>query len=141
VDVGLTKSEIRTLSHQPGLKTWNKPQAACLASRFPTGTRITAERLVQIGRIETLLADLGFVDVRLRFHERVARIEVSEEQLAEAVQPQVRRQMLELGHRLRFHFVTLDLAGYRRGSLTALLPTDEHMADAGQIDTQLNPKR
>jgi uncharacterized protein len=141
VEVGLTKNEIRALSRVLGLKTWNKPQAACLASRFPTGTRITAERLARVEQFETLLADLGFSDVRLRFHDRLARIEVSEDQLARAVQSQIRRQMLALGHQLGFDFVTLDLAGYKRGSLTALLPEQDQLPGTARSGTALSPKR
>jgi uncharacterized protein len=114
----LTKAEIRELSRRAGLPSADKPEMACLASRFPTGTRITADRLERVERFEAGLAALGFIGLRVRFHEPIARLELAPSQLARAVDPDRREQILELGRSLGFRFVALDLAGYRRGALS-----------------------
>lgn len=116
VEAGLTKAEVRELSQQLGLSTWDKPQLACLASRFPYGTQITTERLGRVERFEAGLAELGFRGVRARFHDPIARLELEPEQLALAIEPERRAAIVALGHELGFRFVTLDLAGYQRGS-------------------------
>ena len=122
VDVGLDKATVRALSHQLGLRTWDKPQLACLSSRFPYGTRITRERLRQVDDFEDGLRELGFRQVRVRFHEAVARLEVELAELPRLVEPDVRAAVVALGKRLGFTFVALDLAGFTSGSLNQLLP-------------------
>ena len=117
VEAGLTKSEIRQLSQALGLRTWDKPQLACLSSRFPYGTRITPERLRQVDAFEDGLRALGFRQLRVRYHDTIARLELTEAELPRAVQPDVRRQLVALGKRLGFTYVALDLAGFRSGSL------------------------
>ena len=117
VDAGLTKQDVRELSRALGLRTWNKPQLACLSSRFPHGTHITKDRLDRVDRFEDGLRALGFRQLRVRFHNDVARVEIDEGELARAVQPNIRAAMLDLGQSLGFRFVTLDLAGFRSGSL------------------------
>jgi uncharacterized protein len=117
VQAGLSKREIRQLSQVLGLRTWDKPQLACLSSRFPYGTRITPERLRQVDAFEDGLRALGFKQLRVRYHESIARLEIDEADLARAVEPNIRRELVALGKRLGFVYVTLDLAGFRSGSL------------------------
>ncbi|HZK67189.1 MAG TPA: ATP-dependent sacrificial sulfur transferase LarE, partial [Chloroflexota bacterium] len=116
-EVGLTKSEIRGLSRELGLRTWDKPACACLASRIPYGQRITREALLQIEAAEDYLHDLGFGQVRVRHHDQVARIELPKEQmgllLANGAAESVVARLKELG----YLYVTVDLQGYRMGSM------------------------
>jgi uncharacterized protein len=122
VDVGLTKPEVRALSKQLGLRTWDKPQLACLSSRFPYGTAITPERLRRIDEFEDGLRALGFRQLRVRFHDTVARLELDESELARAFTPELRARIVALGKQLGFTYVALDLAGFRSGSLNEVLP-------------------
>jgi len=124
VDAGLTKPEIRTLSRELGLRTWDKPQLACLSSRFPYGTKITLERLRRVDEFEDGLRELGFRQLRVRFHDTIARVELDAAELGRAVAPGVREQILALGKRLGFAYVALDLGGFRSGSLNEVLPQD-----------------
>jgi uncharacterized protein len=117
VDAGLTKAEIRDLSRALGLRTWDKPQLACLSSRFPYGTRITLERLRQVDDFEDGLRALGFRQLRVRFHDEVARLEIEVSELARAFDPAVREQVIAVGKRVGFKYVTVDLAGFRSGSM------------------------
>jgi pyridinium-3,5-biscarboxylic acid mononucleotide sulfurtransferase len=117
VDVGLTKPEIRELSRHLGLRTWDKPQLACLSSRFPYGTRITPERLHQVDAFEDGLRALGFRQLRVRWHDAIARLEIDGDDLARIVAPGVRDEVVALGKRLGFSYVALDLAGFRSGSM------------------------
>lgn len=123
VEVGLRKQEIRVLSQSLGLRTWDKPQLACLSSRFPYGTKITAERLRQVDSFEDGLRALGFKQLRVRYHDTIARLEIEEGDLPRVVKPEIRRELVALGKRLGFTYVALDLAGFRSGSLNeALVP-------------------
>jgi pyridinium-3,5-biscarboxylic acid mononucleotide sulfurtransferase len=117
VDARLSKAEIRALSRHLGLRTWDKPQLACLSSRFPYGTKITPERLRQVDEFEDGLRGLGFKQLRVRWHEQIARLEIDGTDLARIVEPGVREEVVALGKRLGFHYVALDLAGFRSGSL------------------------
>ena len=137
-EVGLSKDEIRELSRRAGLPTWDKPQAPCLASRFPYGTRITQERLSRIGRFEREVRELGFSTFRVRFHEPIARIEVPPEQMSRAIDPSVGGKLVEIGQRLGFNYVALDLAGYRSGSLNEMVATDEVAVDAEAVSVALS---
>jgi uncharacterized protein len=121
VDAGLSKAEVRRLSQELGLPTWDKPQLACLSSRFPYGTEITAERLAQVDGFEDGLRRLGFRQLRVRYHGEVARIELEESALPEALRPEVRREIVALGRRQGFTFVSLDLAGFASGSMNQLI--------------------
>jgi len=121
VDVGLSKQEIRTLSRELGLATWDKPQLACLSSRFPYGTKITPERLRQVDDFEDGLRALGFKQLRVRFHDAIARLEIDTVDLQRIVEPGVREAVVALGKRLGFAYVALDLAGFRSGSLNEVL--------------------
>lgn len=120
VDAGLTKTEIRALSRDLGLRTWDKPQLACLSSRFPYGTQITPDRLRRVDDFEDGLRALGFKQLRVRFHDTIARLEIETSELPLAVQN--REQLVALGKRLGFTYVALDLAGFRSGSLNEALP-------------------
>ena len=120
-EVGLTKSEIRELSRGMGLTTWDRPSMACLASRFPYGMRITSDSLNAVEGAEDLLRGLGFRQVRVRHHEDIARIEVPEEEMGRLFDPDVRRQIVERLSELGYPYVTLDLKGYRMGSMNEVL--------------------
>ena len=114
-ETGLTKSEIRVLSREMGLRTWDKPQQPCLSSRIPYGTEVTRERLDQLARSEMALRRLGLREFRVRWHGTVARIEVSEHELSHllAVRAEAARALREAG----FEFVSLDLEPFRSGRL------------------------
>jgi uncharacterized protein len=119
VDAGLTKAEIRQMSRDLGLRTWDKPQLACLSSRFPYGTQITQDRLRRVDDFEDGLRQLGFRQLRVRFHDTIARLELDASELALAVEQ--RDRIVALGKRLGFAYVALDLAGFRSGSLNEVL--------------------
>lgn len=116
-EVGLTKAEIRELSKLFGLPTWNKPSMACLASRFPYGTPITPERLRIIEKAEKVLRALGFTQIRVRHHGSIARIEVNPEEIFRFAEPAIREKIVKELRELGYLYVTLDLAGYRTGSM------------------------
>jgi len=122
VDAGLTKLEIRALSRELGLRTWDKPQLACLSSRFPYGTRITTERLRQVDDFEDGLRALGFRQLRVRYHGDIARLEIDLADMPRALEPGVREAIVDLGRAQGFAFVALDLAGFASGSLNRLIP-------------------
>jgi len=121
VDAGLSKAEVRELSRELGLPTWDKPQLACLSSRFPYGTEITPERLRQVDAMEDGLRDLGFRQVRARWHGEIVRLELEPVDIARAAEPELRDAIVKLGRELGFTFVALDLAGFSSGSLNQLL--------------------
>ena len=121
LECGLTKSEIRELSHRAGLPTWNEPASACLSSRVPYGQMVTIEKLSMIDKAEMALKQLGFRQVRVRHHGDVARIEVGEEEMPRALDPVMTRRMSTALKALGFKYVTLDLEGYRQGSLNETL--------------------
>jgi uncharacterized protein len=122
VDARLTKPEIRALSRELGLRTWDKPQLACLSSRFPYGTRITPDRLRRVDAFEDGLRALGFRQLRVRFHDAIARIELDAAELPRIVE--VRDAVVGLGKQLGFTYISVDLAGFRSGSLNEVLPAD-----------------
>jgi uncharacterized protein len=121
VDAQLSKDDIRVLSRELGLRTWNKPQLACLSSRFPYGTTITPERLRRVDAFEDGLRKLGFVQVRVRYHDTIARIEVERSELVRLATSA--KDIVALGESLGFTYVTMDLAGFRSGSLNEPLVT------------------
>lgn len=121
-ELGFDKRDVRATAQLLGLSNWQKPAAACLASRIPYGTSVTRERLDQIGRFEQALKDLGFVQVRVRWHGKVARLELGAEELPRALAPSVRQEIVGAGKRNGFQYVTLDLEGYRTGSHNEVLP-------------------
>ncbi|MEW6684410.1 MAG: ATP-dependent sacrificial sulfur transferase LarE [Nitrospirota bacterium] len=119
VDAGLTKAEIRAISRELGLPTWDQPASPCLSSRFPTGLTITVERLTQVDRAEAALRELGFREFRVRHHEDTARIEVPAEDFGRFADERVRRDVAAVFKALGFRFVALDLSPFRSGSLHA----------------------
>jgi pyridinium-3,5-biscarboxylic acid mononucleotide sulfurtransferase len=119
VDAGLTKAEVRALSRNLGLSTWDKPQLACLSSRFPYGTEITPERLRQVDGFEDALRALGFRQLRVRYHGDVARLEIDVADMPRALE--VREAIVKAGRTHGFTFVALDLAGFASGSLNQLI--------------------
>jgi uncharacterized protein len=121
LEAGLNKEEIRTLSRAAGLSTWDKQPFACLSSRFPYGTEITAERLERLDRCETALREQGFRTYRVRFHDDVARIEVAAEEIARFADPTVRAVVVSACKAAGFAYVALDLQGYRSGSMNETL--------------------
>jgi pyridinium-3,5-biscarboxylic acid mononucleotide sulfurtransferase len=122
LDAGLTKSEIRALSRAAGLPTWDRPAAACLSSRVPHGTPVMPELLERIERAEDVLRQLGFRQFRVRAHDQLARIEIAPEEIPRIFSDFLAPAISSRLHHLGFLYVTLDLEGYRQGSLNALLP-------------------
>ena len=121
VDAGLTKAEIRELSRMAGLKTWDRPAAACLSSRVPYGTPVTIETVKTVERGEEAVKALGFRQFRVRFHGDLVRLEIAPDELPRALTPEMARAFTAIFKPLGFHYVTLDLEGYRQGSLNAPL--------------------
>ncbi|NJC87805.1 MAG: ATP-dependent sacrificial sulfur transferase LarE [Desulfuromonas sp.] len=117
LEVGLTKDEIRELSRRAGLPTANKQPFACLASRFPYGTRITAERLRQVDRCESFLREHGFGTFRVRYHDQTARIEIAPSEMPRLLEPELRGALVAACKAAGFTYVALDLEGYRSGSM------------------------
>lgn len=122
---GFTKAEIRELSREQGLPTWNKPSFACLSSRFPYGESITPKRLQMIDRAEQYLLELGIRQVRVRFHDNLARIETEEEGFSLLLNPGIRSRVYEEFRKIGFTYVSLDLKGYRTGSMNETLSFTE----------------
>jgi uncharacterized protein len=120
-EAGLTKDEIRHLSRKLKLPTWNSPSMACLASRIPFGTELTVENLCRVDRAEAYLRKLGFAQVRVRHHDAIARIEVPGADLPRLSAPALRRKIVSYLKRLGYGYITLDLQGYRTGSLNEVL--------------------
>jgi len=117
LEAGLSKEEIRVLSRKLGLPTWDKQPCACLASRFPYGTEITAERLGRIERCEEFLREAGFRTFRVRFHHDTARIEVGREEIPRFLEGLLRASVTRFFKSQGFTYVALDLEGYRTGSM------------------------
>jgi uncharacterized protein len=122
---GLTKGDVRELSRRLGLPTWDQPAMACLSSRFPYGERITPARLERVAEAERLLRGLGFRQVRVRHHGNIARIEVNPDELQRLVEPGPRERVVTELKRLGFIYVTLDLQGFRSGSMNESLVPGE----------------
>lgn len=120
-EAGLTKDEIRALSKQRGLPTWDKPAYACLSSRFPYGEKITPEKVRMVARAEELLRSLGFRQYRVRHHGSVARIELLPEDIPRALEERTREKISQGLKQLGFTYVAIDLDGYRSGSMNEAL--------------------
>ena len=120
-EAGLYKADIRSLSKAMGLPTWSKPAYACLASRFVYGEEITEKKLQMIDRAEQFLIGLGFLEERVRMHGNIARIEVSPADIPRLASEDVRSEVYEEFKKLGFLFVTLDMKGYRTGSMNATI--------------------
>jgi uncharacterized protein len=121
VDAGLSKAEIRELSRLAGLKTWDRPASACLSSRIPYGTPVSIQNVKTVERGEEEIKALGFRQFRVRFHGDVVRIEIAPDELDRAMSLEMARRFTSIFKPLGFHYVTLDLEGYRQGSLNAVL--------------------
>jgi uncharacterized protein len=122
IEAGLGKDAIRALSRDLGLETWDRPSSPCLSSRIPYGTAITRERLEQVAAGERLLRELGFRELRVRHHEQMARIEVPAADLHRLLEPATRATITARFRELGFAYVTVDLEGFRSGSLNEGLP-------------------
>ena len=121
-DAGLHKAEIRELSRAAGLPTWDRPASACLSSRIPYGTPVSIENIKTVETGEEEIKALGFRQFRVRFHGDVVRIEIAPDELAQALTLEMARRFTAIFKGLGFKYVTLDLEGYRQGSLNEVLP-------------------
>ena len=121
VDAGLTKAEIRELSRLANLSTWDRPASACLSSRIPYGTAVTVENVKTVEVGEESIRALGFRQFRVRFHGELVRLEIAKDELARALTPEMAQAFVEIFKPLGFHYVTIDLEGYRQGSLNSVL--------------------
>jgi uncharacterized protein len=122
VELGFDKSAVRAVAKLLELPIWDKPASACLSSRIPYGTAVTRERLSQIAAFEHDLRELGFVQARVRWHGKIARLELALAELPRALEPVVRTRLIAAGKQHGFNYVTLDLEGYRVGSHNEVLP-------------------
>ena len=120
-DAGLTKDDIRELARAAGLASWDEPASACLSSRIPYGHEVTDERLRQIERAESVLRDLGFRIFRVRHHDETARLEIAKAEMPRALDPEINARLLSSLKALGYQYVSLDLQGYRLGSLNEAL--------------------
>jgi uncharacterized protein len=120
-EVGLTKAEIRELARRGGLPTWNEPASACLSSRIPYFSEVTDDKLRMIERAESVLRDLGFEICRVRHHDTIARIELGREEVARALEPRMSEVIDREFRAIGYQHVTVDLRGYRLGSLNEAL--------------------
>jgi uncharacterized protein len=120
-EAGLTKAEIRELSRRAGLPTWDEPASACLSSRIPYFSEVTDEKLRMIERAETVLRDLGFRICRVRHHDALARIELGRDEIARALEPEMSQAIDRRLRDIGYQYVTIDLRGYRLGSLNEAL--------------------
>lgn len=119
--VKLYKEEIRELSKEMGLPTWDKQSFACLASRFAYGEKITEEKLTMVDRAEQLLLDKGFHQLRVRIHDRMARIEIMPEEFEKLIEKEMREEIVSKLKSYGFTYVSMDLTGYRTGSMNETL--------------------
>jgi uncharacterized protein len=121
-EVDLGKDEIRELSRRAGLPTWDEPASACLSSRIPYHSEVTVEKLRTIERAEEAIRDMGFRVCRVRHHDELARVEIAPDEMARALDPEIGRALVRALKALGYRYVTLDLQGYRTGSLNEGLP-------------------
>ncbi len=125
LDAGFTKNEIRKISKELGLPTWNKPAAPCLSSRFPYGHPITAEGLLRVDKAEAFIRELGIKELRVRSHLNVARIEVTPADFPKITEDSTRGEIVDFLKSLGYENITLDLRGFRSGSLNEVLKENE----------------
>jgi uncharacterized protein len=126
LEAGYTKSDVRALSKELGIPTWDKPSFACLSSRFPYGHGITKENLMKVDAAETFMRDLGFRFFRVRHHDdRTARLEVGPQEFDRLFDAALREKIVSQFKSLGFAYVTLDLQGYRTGSMNEVLTESE----------------
>lgn len=125
LDAGLTKQEIRELARDAGLRIWDKPASACLSSRIEYGRPVTREALDVVERGEDAIRELGFRQFRVRHHGDIVRIEIARDELERALSPAMAARFTAIFKALGFKFVTLDLEGFRSGSMNSLLPVEQ----------------
>jgi len=125
LEAGLTKADIRELAHEASLRVWDKPASACLSSRIEYGRPVTREVLAQIESGEDALRQLGFRQFRVRHHGQIVRIEIAPEELSRAMSPDMSKELVGIFKALGFEYVTLDLQGFRSGSMNAVLPVSQ----------------
>jgi pyridinium-3,5-biscarboxylic acid mononucleotide sulfurtransferase len=125
LDAGLTKADVRELARQAGLRIWDKPASACLSSRIEYGRPVTREALTAVERGEDALRQLGFQQFRVRHHGEIVRIEIAREELPKALTAEMAAEFTRIFRALGFKFVTLDMEGFRSGSMNALLGEDQ----------------
>jgi uncharacterized protein len=121
VEAGLSKAEIRELARQAGLPFWDRPAAACLSSRIPYGTSVTAEKVKTVEEGEEAIKTLGFRQFRVRYHGELVRLEFAPEEMEKALTLEMAGALTAIFKPLGFHYVTIDLEGYRQGSLNEVL--------------------
>ena len=121
-EAGLGKAEIRQLSRRLGLPTWDQPASACLSSRIPYGSEVTVEKLRMIEQAEQVLHSLGFRQCRVRHHDEVARLEIAAAEMGRALSEEIREALVRDLKAIGYRYVSLDLQGYRTGSLNEVLP-------------------
>jgi uncharacterized protein len=126
LEAGLRKQEIRDLARAAGLRIWDKPASACLSSRIEYGRPVTREALTAVEQGEDALRAMGFRQFRVRHHGEIARIEIDPQELPRALNPEMTAEFVRIFKKLGFKFVTLDLEGFRSGSMNSLLPA-EHL--------------
>ena len=131
LDARLTKHEIRELARQAGLRIWDKPASACLSSRIEYGRPVTRETLNVVEQGEDALRALGFRQFRVRHHGEVVRLEIAREELPRAMNTEMAAEFARIFKALGFKFVTLDLEGFRSGSMNSLLPAEQLIPHAG----------
>jgi uncharacterized protein len=124
LEAGLTKQDIRELAREAGLRIWDKPASACLSSRIEYGRPVTIEALSAVERGEDALREMGFRQFRVRHHGEIARIEIARDELPRALTPEMAAEFTRVFKALGFTYVTLDLEGFRSGSMNAVLPKE-----------------
>lgn len=122
IEVGMSKSEVRELSQLAGLPTWDKPASPCLSSRIAYGTAVTIERLSKVDRGEAILREFGFKEFRVRHHDTLVRLEIAPAEMDRVLRKDVVEQLAARFRELGFKYVTLDLQGFRSGSMNEVLP-------------------
>lgn len=135
-EAGFTKDDIRQASRTMGLPTWDKPSFACLSSRIPYGTRIHSDLLARLDEAERFLKGLGFRQVRVRHHDTIARIEVEPDEIPRLASPGIRETVEEKFRRLGYAYVTLDMRGYRTGSMNAMVKWSDGQMVTSSADHQ-----
>ena len=125
IEVGLSKNEIRELSRRATLPTWDKPASPCLSSRIAYGTNVTIERLSKVDRGEEILREFGFREFRVRHHDQLVRLEIAQSEMDRVMRKEVFQKLAARFRELGFKYVTLDLEGFRSGSMNEVLPNAE----------------
>jgi uncharacterized protein len=124
-EAGITKAEIRDLARTLGLPNWNKPALACLSSRIPYGSEVTVEKLNQVAEAERFLRSLGFTQLRVRHHDKIARIELLNDEMPRLNEPGLTERIVSRFKEIGFTYITIDLQGYRSGSMNEGIAKDE----------------